>query len=235
VRVAGSSAKLLRTFAERGGGQARQLFYVASQLRTTGEYPQCPVQTFGLDQATADTRRPVICNFFVWSFFMKEDVYNLYLITHGHFITQLGAKVYHIDGTDTEKSTFLKENAEKDAKNIDYFKVPSNYQAVINDEKREGLIRPEKYLQLTMIGNGIEIFSEVLESYNAPVQPFCCISHIVDGIFHKEGESKLVSNSEDYKLIRFHETEDFIEKYTHDGSFHVLELLNDDFSRQLNS
>jgi hypothetical protein len=50
---------LLRTFAERGGGQARQLFYVASQLRTTGEYPQCPVQTFGLDQATADTRRPV--------------------------------------------------------------------------------------------------------------------------------------------------------------------------------
>jgi hypothetical protein len=55
------SAKLLRTFAERGGGQARQLLYVASQLRT-GVYPQCPVQTFGLDQSTADTRRPVMCN-----------------------------------------------------------------------------------------------------------------------------------------------------------------------------
>jgi hypothetical protein len=58
--LAKRSAKLLRTFAERGGGQARQLHYVASQLRTTGGYPQCTVQTFGLDQATADTRRPVV-------------------------------------------------------------------------------------------------------------------------------------------------------------------------------
>ena len=41
-------SKLLRNFTKRGGGQAHHSCYVAPQLRTTGGYPQCPVQACGL-------------------------------------------------------------------------------------------------------------------------------------------------------------------------------------------
>lgn len=159
---------------------------------------------------------------------MKERIFNLFIYTDGAVIHQLGVNVHEIEGSDEYKLSFLKSAINDDYLTADIANVKSCTLGT-----SDGEFKYSSYMALTRIGRNLEIFEEFFRIYNAPKQPLCCITPIVNGkpqIDITQGfEPFYVSSFEDHPKLGKGKMPDYLESYTTKDGFDMPKLLNDDY------
>lgn len=154
---------------------------------------------------------------------MKEKIYNIFLETQGEYIRQIGVVEHLVSGTDQEKIDFLQKNAKLDITSMSTFPIPDRFQFIDDDNFRhKRVLRISKYRELNYIGKSYELFKEIFNYYDSPMEPLMCISFVVDGQLKIDGEMSISINDTDCKEIHFNETQGYLEKYFNGEEFFIL-------------
>ncbi|MCW7479458.1 hypothetical protein ND856_19315 [Leptospira bandrabouensis] len=160
---------------------------------------------------------------------MKEKIYNLFLNIKEDIIVDIGVIEYEIDGSDTEKYEYLKQNALTDFTKRTNFPIPQNFSAIFDGKKIDGFLRLRMYEEIERAGQSLLLFEEIFKHYNAPINPLYCITPINNGKIEIIG-SEIMSQSE--KILtkfEFKQSQHYLDKYTKDNKFHFSDLINNDF------
>lgn len=103
----------------------------------------------------------------------KEIIFNIYVVITNKEISEFRAISYEAEGEDEEKIKFLKSIAEKDFPSAYHFDPPkSKFGRLMTYKQFSKLERHDKQFQL---------FEEIFQSMNAPLQPLVCVTPVVDG------------------------------------------------------
>jgi hypothetical protein len=159
---------------------------------------------------------------------MKEKVFNLFLYTDGTYVTDLGLVVHEIGGSDKQKMEFLKNSINDDYLQADVATIRS-----CKIGTSDGKLKYSSYMALARVGRSFEVFEELFARYNAPRNPLCCITPIINGepqIDITQGhEPFYVSSFEDHPKLGKGKMKDYLESYTTQEGFDLPRLLNDDY------
>jgi len=159
---------------------------------------------------------------------MKEKIFNCFLYTDGTEISQLGVVAHEMDGSDEEKMEFLRSSVHNDFLIANIANIRS---CLIGTS--EGKFKYSSYVALQRAGRSLEVFEEFFAQYNAPANPLCCITPIIDGelrIDITQGhEPFYVSSFEDHPKLGKGKMADYLESYTTPDGFDMPKLLNDDY------
>jgi len=109
---------------------------------------------------------------------MNETILNIFLVIDSGLVTSFRAKSYELEGDDSKKIGFLKENAAEDFNSAFIFDSPKN---------KKGEFMPyKKFAKLEKQGMQYQLFEEIFEKFKVPQNPLICVTPIVDGqIFGK--------------------------------------------------
>ena len=159
---------------------------------------------------------------------MKEKIFNCFLYTDGTEISQLGVAVHEKDGSEEEKMDFLRSSVHNDCMIANIANIRS-----CSIGTSEGKFKYSSYVALQRAGRSLEVFEEFFAQYNAPANPLCCITPIVDGeprIDITQGDEPFyVSSFEDHPKLGKRKMADYLEAYTTPDGFDMPKLLNDDY------
>lgn len=151
---------------------------------------------------------------------MREPTFNLFLYVKMPSVTELGAVVHDLDGSDHEKISALQ------------LLVDSDYQ-IARRYKPSRPLSWQDYESLMRLGRELEVFEEIFRDNNAPSQPLVAITPIVDGKpqFHavmplgplRRDDLRGTPLEEPGMMV------DYLERYISDGQFDIPRLINDDY------
>ncbi|MBK7203097.1 hypothetical protein [Candidatus Amarolinea dominans] len=102
---------------------------------------------------------------------MTERIFNLFYFTQNDVIHELGVVVHELKGTDSEKMAFLQNSITKDFLGSRRFLIPRKYAGLTVDA----------FFALCRLGKHLEVYEEIFFELNAPFDPLCCVTPIVDG------------------------------------------------------
>lgn len=109
---------------------------------------------------------------------MNEIILNIYLVIENGLVTSFRAKSYKIEGEDSYKINYLKENAAEDFQSTYVFDSPIN--------KKGEFMSYKKFSKLEKQGMQYQLFEEIFEKFKVPQNPLICVTPVVDGkIFGK--------------------------------------------------
>lgn len=104
---------------------------------------------------------------------MNETILNIFLVIDNGLVTSFRAKAYEMEGDDSTKITFLKENAPEDFASAFVFDSPIN---------KKGEFMPyKKFSKLEKQGMQYQLFEEIFEKFKVPQNPLICVTPVVDG------------------------------------------------------
>ena len=112
---------------------------------------------------------------------MKETILNIYLVINDDIITEFRAKSYIAEGSDNEKITFLKSNAESDFQNSEVFESPY--------DKNGKKITYKRFYKLEKQGLQFRLFENIFDYFNAPQNPLVCVTPVIDGKIMSENSA----------------------------------------------
>jgi hypothetical protein len=139
----------------------------------------------------------------------KERIFNLFVYVDGDTITELGAVVHEVDGTDLEKCAFLKSAVDSD------HKIAHRLPLVTPVARHE-------FETMIRLKTQHELFEDVFRRFGHDI--LRCITPIVDGkpTFRGDGGDADLAEGPGVKV-------DYLQKYVQDGKFDPHQLINDDF------
>jgi hypothetical protein len=118
---------------------------------------------------------------------MTEKIFNLFLYVDKGIITEIGAIMHEISGSDYEKKEFMKSRVHTGAKKNVRFLVPSHFKVSVNGRIMQG-VHYETYKRVNAIGAANRLFEEIYEHYEAPSEPLKHIATVIDGVILEEEE-----------------------------------------------
>lgn len=104
---------------------------------------------------------------------MNETILNIYLVIDNGLVTSFRAKSYELEGEDSFKITYLKENAAEDFHSSFVFDSPTN--------KKGEFMSYKKFSKLEKQGMQYQLFEEIFEKFKVPQNPLICVTPVVDG------------------------------------------------------
>jgi hypothetical protein len=113
---------------------------------------------------------------------MKEKIYNIFTIFEDEILVSIGYVMHEVDGTDNEKTIYLKERLEKDMKEMIVENVSENYQ--IKDKfgyQRTG-ISQQNYNSMLYNGTSGVLTEYIFQRTSAPENPLVLSTSISNGI-----------------------------------------------------
>ena len=113
-----------------------------------------------------------------------EPVFNLFLYCDGatNVATEFGVSRHEAGGTDDQKIRFLQLRVADDFAGAARHPVPRRYVlAVGGGLLLPGRVRWETFSALMQMGRHLELFEEALAALNAPRNPLCVVTAVVDG------------------------------------------------------
>lgn len=159
---------------------------------------------------------------------MKEKIFNCFIYTDGEKISQLGVATHEMEGSDEEKMEFLRRSVSNDSLIANKANVRS---CTIGTS--DGTFKYSSYMALVRTGRSMEVFEEFFSIYDAPENPICCITPIVNGEAKIDATHGLtpfyVSSFEDHPKLGLGKMADYLELYTTPDGFDMSRLLNDDY------
>lgn len=160
---------------------------------------------------------------------MKESIFNLFYFVEGASISELGVVVHNIEGSDSEKESFLRQAVATDYKASQRHSPP--YELCTTAKGANFTLGC--FTALVRQGRVLLVFEEIFKKYNAPDDPICCVTAIVDG----KPEIDLVadhaplflSRYQGHEKIGFGVMSDYLEDYLTPQGFDLPALLNHDY------
>jgi hypothetical protein len=155
---------------------------------------------------------------------LKESAYNLFLYVEKTQIKDLGVAVHELDGTDAEKLAVLQSRVAKDCGSAKRYRldVPLEW------SEYQGSMR---------LGRQLELFEGAFQDCQAPAEPLCVITPIVDGMPRVLAGTNLGPlNLDDLKntpLAGPGTMIDYFKEYVQDGGFDLPRLINDDYFKAI--
>ncbi|HOO71717.1 MAG TPA: hypothetical protein PK926_08135 [Spirochaetota bacterium] len=114
---------------------------------------------------------------------MEEIIFNCYAIVENELIREIAINVYCHDGSDEEKKQYLAERAIEDYCRAEIFSVPENF-LITDMETGETITGIPWIFYRNMLGTAEEIFifEKAFQAVEAPMDPLCNISVVINGI-----------------------------------------------------
>lgn len=167
---------------------------------------------------------------------MQEKIFNLFIFIENDIIYELGVVVHEKQGTDKEKTAFLKSRVTDDYQKAIRFPIPKRYTLKdLSINQTIAAITYENFRMLTHMNLALHVFEDIFESFHAPQSPLVCVTPIIEGQikFDATEEIKLPNEQDLQKMqevekitIRF---SDYKAHYMTDEGFDLSNLLNDDY------
>lgn len=155
---------------------------------------------------------------------MKENTYNLFLYVEKTHVEELGVTVHELDGTDAEKLAVLQSRVNQDYKSAKRYRLATP----LAWSEYEGRVR---------LGRQLAVFEGVFQDCQAPAEPLCAITPIVDGMPRILALTNLGPlNLDDLKntpLSAPGAMIDYLKAYVQDGGFDLPRLINDDYFKAI--
>ena len=119
---------------------------------------------------------------------MEERIFNCYAIIEGDVIQEVAVAEYTACGSDDEKESFLRENAENGYKEAEFFPLPENF--ILTDMLTDEYLNAIPWIfYRKMLGTSEEImiFEKAFLALEAPLEPIINISVVInDRVFPAE-------------------------------------------------
>jgi hypothetical protein len=149
---------------------------------------------------------------------MEEQIYNLFLFISDDNITEIGLCVHSKNGTDNEKIEFLQKRVAEDCLNSVKYAISE--------------LPYNEYKAKYRLGTHLTVFEPLFIDANAPQNPLCCVTPIIDGKPYYDVQSDMVA----FNVSQLQDTQhfpghmpDYLQKYLSDEGFDFSNLINDDF------
>ncbi|MBK6433825.1 hypothetical protein [Candidatus Amarolinea dominans] len=154
---------------------------------------------------------------------MTERIFNLFYFTQNDVIHELGVVVHELKGTDSEKMAFLQNSITKDFLGSRRFLIPRKYAGLTVDA----------FFALCRLGKHLEVYEEIFFELNAPFDPLCCVTPIVDGRpkidVTTDHSPFLFSDHKEHPKFGIGEMSDYLEDYMTPDGFDLPKLMYDDY------
>lgn len=163
-----------------------------------------------------------------------EAVYNLFLFVEGDTPKGIGVASHVVDGSDSEKISFLQRHVALDFIDAVRYPLPIHEMRVWLGLGPAAEITFDMFSYLSRTGNALRVFEYLLQDMGAPADPLVCISPIVNGVPRIDLLTHIDPPSVQGEMIasRFKATitqTDFFAKHLVDGHLELDSLLEEDF------
>ena len=150
---------------------------------------------------------------------VRETVYNLFLYVEAQKVKELGIVAHELDGTEEEKLKILQSRVDDDCKAADRYQV-------------RGAFTWAEYCAMGRLGRDLETFEQMFQDYNAPSNPLCAVTPIVDGSPRVDAVTGMgatdqteIQNTPQAPGFMV----DYLRAYVRDGQLDLPRLINDDY------
>src|SRR5690554_5333724 len=161
----------------------------------------------------------------------KEKIFNIFPIVKDKKFSSFGYKTHLIDGTDNAKIDFLKDNLEKDIKDLKFLSIPDSFTVSKGKDAKTKGISLLNYNNLLLNGKVTVLFEEMFRVEDATKEPLF-VSTLLEGSRIRFDESVQVNpiqeNISNMSILE-EIPEDYLSTYLTKDGFDFSSLLNDDF------